>query len=227
MHSHTRLKGIAFDAYGTLFDVYSIGALAEEFFPGKGNALSQTWRQAQIDYTRIRAMSGEYADFWTITSDALSFCAQLLELDVDDAKRRALMGQYLSLDAFDDAAQILAKLSQRGLPLAVLSNGTEDMVWSALHAAKLSPYFDAVLSVDTIRTYKTDPRAYQLGVDHFGAPAEEIGFVSSNGWDICGASWFGFQTFWCNRAGNVLDRLGVTPKGEGRSLRELFAFVDD
>src|SRR5690606_15574229 len=107
----------------------------------------------------------------------------------------------------------------------ILSNGTPGMLDSAIAAAGMNGVFAHVLSVDVVKKFKTAPEAYQLAPDAFGVPAKEIVFVSSNGWDVCGATWFGFETFWVNRAGNVLDPYGVTPHGEGRNLTDLQAFV--
>jgi len=219
------VRGIAFDAYGTLFDVYAVGALAEELFPGKGALLAEYWRVAQIDYSRIRALCGRYRDFWALTGDALDFAAAKLGLALAPDQRQALMEQYAALKAFPENLEVLQTLKGDGLKLAILSNGTPDMLKSAVGAAGMAGVFDHILSVDAVRTFKTAPEAYQMGPDAFGCPAGEIVFVSSNGWDVCGASWFGYQSFWVNRAGNVLDRLGVSPQGEGTSLADLPGFV--
>jgi len=226
MSTDRTVTAIAFDAYGTLFDVYAIGALAEEMFAGKGAQLAEVWRVAQIDYTRIRALSGRYRDFWAITGDALDFAAQKIRIRMDAGQRKALMAQYARLDAFPENADVLRALKGRGLRLAILSNGTDDMLASAVAAAGMSGLFAHVLSVDSAKTFKTAPQAYQLGPNAFGCEANEIVFVSSNGWDVCGATWFGYRTFWVNRAGNVLDNLGVRPHGEGKSLADLPGFVD-
>lgn len=216
---------IAFDAYGTLFNVYSIGALAEEIFPGKGAAIAETWRVAQIDATRIRTLCDRYRDFRAITEDALVFAIKKLGLEAPGSAIARLMGQYDRLTAFPENLAVLAGLKADGHGLAILSNGTPGMLDSAIAAAGMEGIFEHVLSVDAVRKFKTAPEAYRLAVDAFGVPAEEIVFVSSNGWDVCGATWFGFRTFWVNRAGNVLDPYGVTPHGEGRSLEDLRGFV--
>lgn len=225
MNSGIQIKAIAFDAYGTLFDVYSVGALAEELFPGNGAQLADIWRVAQIDYTRIRTLCGQYRDFWAITGDALDFAAAKLQLALDAAKRQRLMDQYAALSAFPENLGVLQDLKAQGLRLAILSNGSPAMLDSAVHAAGMDGLFEHILSVDKVKKFKTAPEAYQTAPDAFGCPAEEIVFVSSNGWDVCGATWFGYRTFWVNRAGNVLDRLGVRPHGEGRSLTDLPGFL--
>jgi len=219
------IKGIAFDAYGTLFNVYAIGTLADEIFPGAGGRLAELWRDRQIEYTRIRTMSGRYADFWQVTGDALEFACERLRLPLTDAARDRLMGQYARLTPFPENLAALRELREQGVPLAVLSNGTPDMVASAVSAAGMDGLFAHILSIHSVRKFKTAPEAYQLGPDAFGCRAQDILFVSSNGWDVCGASWFGYATFWVNRAGLPLEKLGVRPSMEGRTLSDVVAYV--
>ena len=219
------IKAVAFDAYGTLFDVYSVGALAEELFPGKGAALAELWRERQIEYTRIRTLCDRYADFWSVTGDALDFACERLDLPLTNDARDQLMGQYAKLPTFPENRGVLQALRDHGIPLAILSNGSPDMLASAVAAAGMSDLFDHLLSVDAVRKFKTAPEAYQLGPDAFGCTAGEIVFVSSNAWDVCGATWFGYTTFWVNRAGAPLERLGVRPVAEGRTLNDLVEFV--
>jgi 2-haloacid dehalogenase len=221
-----RIAGIAFDAYGTLFDVYAVGAEAEKLFPGHGTQLAEIWRVAQIDYTRLVTLCGRYKDFWAITESALEFSTEKLGLTLKPEHRERLMGAYAQLTAFEENLEVLRTLKHAGVPLAILSNGTPGMLNSTVEAAGMDGIFDHILSVDKVKKFKTAPEAYQLAPDAFDAPAERIVFVSSNGWDICGATWFGFRTFWVNRAGNVLEKLGVKPEAEGRNLSELPDFIE-
>ena len=135
------------------------------------------------------------------------------------------MAQYERLHAFPENLAALQELRRLGIPLGILSNGTPWMIANAVAAAGMDGLFDHILSVDSVRKYKTAPEAYQLGPEAFGCPAAEILFVSSNGWDVCGATWFGYTTFWVNRAGSPLERLGVRPVGEGHSLDDVVAFA--
>lgn len=219
------IKAITFDAYGTLFDVYSVGALAEQCFPGKGTQLANIWRDKQIEYTRLRTMCDKYADFWKVTEDALNYGCALLKLELDDQTRQRLMRAYAELAAFPENASELARLKGAGIPLSILSNGTPWMLDQAITASGLSGFFDHVLSVDSVRKFKTAPEAYQMGPDTFECPAAQILFVSSNCWDICGAAWFGFRTIWLNRYGLPLERLGVTPLRIGTSLKDVANFA--
>lgn len=218
-------KAVCFDAYGTLFDVYSVGQLAETLFPGKGAALAQMWRDKQVEYTRLRSMSGHYKPFWEVTVDALKYCGAALGLELGEAQRDALMAQYARLSAFPENLQALQRMRESGLPLAILTNGNPEMIGQAVDSAGMSGLFSAVLSADQVRRYKVDERVYQLAPDFFGCPAGELLFVSSNGWDVCGATWFGFKTFWVNRLRAPAEALDVSPSFVGSSLAEVADLV--
>jgi 2-haloacid dehalogenase len=217
--------GILFDAYGTLFDVYSLGSLAEELFPGYGAALAKVWRERQVDYTRLRTLSDRYVDFLTVTEEALRYSCERLRLDLSDDACRRLLGQYHRLDAYPEALPTLELLRAQGFALAILSNGTGAMLESAVSAAGMSGLFTYILSADSVRKFKTAPEVYRLGVDAFACPAEQLVFVSSNGWDACCATGFGYRTLWVNRSGDPVERLGVVPTGEGRSLSDIAGFL--
>ncbi len=214
-------KAVLFDAYGTLFDVYSVGQTAETLFPGQGAALSKMWRDKQVEYTRLRSMAGQYKTFWEITQDALTYCGAALGLPLSPNHVETLMAQYRRLSAFPENLQALQRLRNAGIPLAIHSNGNPEMISSAVESAGMSGLFDVVLSADSVKRYKIDPLVYQLAVDHFRCPAAEMLFVSSNGWDVSGATWFGFTTFWVNRAAMPLEVLDVAPNYTGRNLTEL------
>ena len=226
MQGEKRITAIAFDAYGTLFDVFSIGALAEELFPGKGATLAALWRDKQLEYARIRTMCDRFADFWTVTADALDYCCERLGLDADAAVQARLMQRYAELSAYPGDREALRHVKALGLRVGMLSNGSAGMLNSAIAAAGMDGLFDPVISVDPARRFKTAPEAYQLGPDGFGCPAGEILFVSANGWDVCGATWFGYTTFWLNRAGLPAERLGVEPHAAGRTMGEVVRFVE-
>ncbi|MBL8483372.1 MAG: haloacid dehalogenase type II [Rhodocyclaceae bacterium] len=219
--TEVRPRAVLFDAYGTLFDVYSVAALAEQLFPGRGEALSILWRDKQIEYTRLRTLSGHYKDFQAVTEDGLVYACARLGLDLDHAARSRLMAQYARLSAFPENLQALRDMKALGVPLAILSNGTPGMLALAVESAGMDGLFDHLLSVDTVRQYKTAAAAYQLGPDAFGHAPAELLFVSSNGWDACCASWFGYRTFWINRAGLPPEQLDVTPTHQGRKLSDV------
>ena len=220
----SRARAVLFDAYGTLFDVYSVGALAEASYPGQGERLSLLWRDKQIEYSRLRSMSGRYQPFWDITRDALRFAVLRLGLPQDAAREERLLRQYLRLDPFVENRGVLETLHQRGVRTGVLSNGDLDMLEQVIAHAGFSAWLNPVLSVQSTARFKTDPATYALGTSALGLAAKDILFVSSNGWDAIGATWFGYTTLWINRAGAPLEQLGSEPTRIGSSLRDVLDF---
>jgi 2-haloacid dehalogenase len=219
--------GIVFDAYGTLFDVYAVEALLESRFPGKGRAIALRWRDKQIEYTRLRTLSGRYADFWSVTVDALEYACEFEKVSLDAEMRAQLLALYERLPAHPEVPGAIRALAARGFKFAVLSNANNAMLEAALTAAGLRPWFSHVLSVETVRKFKTAPEAYQLGPEAFGRPASELLFVSSNGWDAVGAAWFGYPAYWINRAGAPPERLDAKPIATGRTMTDLVDFLGE
>lgn len=211
------LEAFVFDAYGTLFDVHSVQRRAEEFFPGKGAQLSQLWRAKQLEYTWLRSLMGRYAPFSAVTREALGYAAEALGLELTQQRQQALLEEYHRLALFPDAAAAFPRFA--GRRLAILSNGSPDMLEPLVAQSGLR--LDAVLSVDAAKVYKPSPQVYDLAVAALGIPRERIGFVSSNCWDALGARAYGFVTFWVNRGGAPLDRLGVQPRQMVKSLHEI------
>jgi 2-haloacid dehalogenase len=221
-------RAVLFDAYGTLFDVYSVGLLAEQLFPGFGERLAQLWRDKQIEYTRLTSMSGangeRYRPFWELTRAGLRYAALRLGLVLDAGAEDRLMNQYRHLSAFPENREVLQALKERGVPAGILSNGDPEMLGVAVKSAGFSGLLAHVLSVHALRKYKTDPAAYALGPQALNLPAHEILFVSSNGWDAIGATWYGYTTLWVNRAGLPLEQLDTAPTRTGTSLRDVLDF---
>jgi 2-haloacid dehalogenase len=194
------INALAFDAYGTLFDVYSVTSLCEQLFPGNGMALAHMWRTKQLQYSLLRSMMHHYKDFWQLTQDGLVYSAHALKLDLTADTRSRLMDAYMTLASFPDVKPGLERLKSMGLRLAVLSNGELKMLQSATRSAGIANLLDAVISVDEIGVFKPSPRVYELASMHLKAPNEHIGFVSSNNWDVNGAGAAGLTTFWIQRA---------------------------
>ena len=209
-------QALVFDAYGTLYDVHSVIRRCDEFWPGKGAALSQLWRQKQLEYTWQRSLMRRYLPFSQITREALAYACEFLKLALDAANAEALMQEYLKLAAYPDVAAALAKLKGKK---AILTNGSPDMIEPLVKHSGLR--FDAVLSVDAVKLYKPVPEVYQLAVQRLGVAKEAIGFASSNCWDALGAKSFGFRVFWINRAKAPVDRLGFQPDALLGSLGDL------
>jgi 2-haloacid dehalogenase len=225
-HSHgsMKIKAIAFDGF-PIIDPRPVFARAEEIFPGRGSELSNAWRTRQFEYTWLRTLSGNYADFWQVTEQALVFAAKALQLDMSPAQRNALMATYLDLKAWPDAAAALKMLKDAGIKVAFLSNFTSDMLEAAVKNSGLEGIFEPHLSTDRVQAFKPDPRAYQMGVDAFGVAKDEILFAAFAGWDAAGAKRFGYPTFWVNRANAPLEELGIAPDGSGAGLQDLVAFA--
>jgi 2-haloacid dehalogenase len=188
-----------FDAYGTLFDVHAAIARHSAEAGPDADRFSEIWRTKQLEYTWTTTLAGQYLDFWTLTERALDYTFARVP-SVDRALRGRLLDAYLSLDAFPDARTALAQLKNRGLRLAILSNGSPRMLTAAVNASSLGELLDSVLSVDAVRVYKPRPEVYALVTDGFGVAAQDVAFISSNRWDVMGAAAFGFRPIWVNRA---------------------------
>lgn len=221
------IKAIAFDLYGTLFDVHSVAEKCNEKFPEQGREISLTWRQKQLEYTWLRSLMGRYATFEEVTRDALEFTCRSLRLRLDEQIRDELCDAYLHLQPYPEVAEALGALRQRGLKLAILSNGSPHTIGSVTANAGLDGAFDHLLSVDAERIFKPDQRVYGLAEKAFRVGRESIMFVSSNAWDATGARYFGFPTCWVNRSDNLFEEMGQRPDREIRNLGELIGMMQD
>lgn len=232
-------RAVLFDAYGTLFDVYSVAQLAEELFPGQGQALSVVWRDKQIEYTRLVTTSNHgahYLPFGELTRSALIYAIKKITGYAGDTGSTSqflinfepqielLLAQYQHLDAFPENLGVLQQLKRQGVPIGILSNGDAVMLQAAVHSAGFDGLLDHVISVDPIRKYKTHPEAYALGEQATGLSASQIVFVSSNAWDALGATWYGYQTLWVNRYQLPFEELGTRPHRMGHDLRAVLDF---
>jgi 2-haloacid dehalogenase len=219
------ISALVFDAYGTLFDVHSVTRLAESHFPGKGAALSAAWRTKQLEYTWLRSLMGRYEDFNRVTVASLEWTFEFLGLEPTDAQRRALIDEYRRLAPFPEVPAALEALAARK-PLAILSNGHPEMLNAVVNHNGLREHFrGGILSVHPAKIFKPAAAVYRLAEESLGVPRSMMGFVSSNGWDAAGAKTFGFQTFWVNRSGVPVERLGVRPDETIKDLGELAGLV--
>lgn len=222
--NRAKIKAVAFDGF-PIIDPRPVFAKAEEIFPGKGLELGNVWRTRQFEYTWLRTMTGNYADFWRVTEDSLAFAAKLLKIELSADQRDQLMRSYLELKAWPDVLPALRQLRSVGVRMAFLSNLTNAMLDAAVKNSGLEGFFEDHLSTDRVRAFKPDPRAYQMGIDAFKLKKEEIAFAAFAGWDAAGAGWFGYPTFWVNRLKAPVDELGVVPNGTGPGLDDLVKFV--
>jgi len=225
-------KLIAFDAYGTLFDVYSMSQLAEELFPGHGQALALMWRDRQIEYTRLVTMSDPnpngskyYLPFWELTIRSLRYVCKRMNLTLTPEYEKRLMDQYAKLTGFEDSLNVLKTIKEKAIFTAILSNGSKDMLATVVESNGLKSYLDKVVTVEDIHLFKTAPQAYELLLKTFPIKKEEVLFVSSNAWDALAAKWFGFDVFWVNRLGHPFEEIGERPNYEGISLSKVLEVI--
>jgi len=229
-----KIKAVVFDAYGTLFDVYSIQTLAEQLYPGQGAAISVLWRDKQIEYTRLITQSDPhpaegskyYLPFWEITKRALEYTLDRLKLDRSGSVVENLMRQYAHLAPFLENLSVLESLKKAGLATAILSNGSPEMLESAVANAGMGDVLDHLISVDPIRLFKTSPESYGLVQKYMPIEKAEVLFVSSNAWDALGATWFGFTTLWVNRQGLPYETIGPRPTYTGRDLSKVLEVIE-
>ena len=227
------IKAVVFDAYGTLFDVYSIQVLAEELYPNKGSDIAVKWRDKQIEYTRLITQSDPhnasgsqyFRPFWELTRLSLEYTLDRLKLDRQSGQVEKLMQQYAHLTPFTENLAVLQTIKAKGLTTAVLSNGSADMLTSAVKSAGMQGVLDHVISVDPIRLFKTSPESYGLVQQAIPVNKDEVLFVSSNAWDALGATWFGFTTHWVNRQGLPFEALSPRPHFSGADLNSVLASI--
>jgi 2-haloacid dehalogenase len=216
----TGIEACVFDAYGTLFDVNSAARSAQDELGSRWQPLAELWRTKQLQYTWLRGLGGHHADFWTVTSDALSFALESLKLEDADLHRR-LMTLYLSLNVYPEVMATLERLKAGGQKLAILSNGAPQMLASAATNSGIADLLDVVLSVEEVGVFKPHPSVYKLASDRLQLAPEKICFLSSNGWDAYAAKAFGFHAVWCNRFNQSPERIPETPDGQIATLSAL------
>jgi 2-haloacid dehalogenase len=213
-------KAYVFDAYGTLFDVNSAVMRHEAEIGAEARPFSALWRQKQLEYSWVLSLMGRFTDFWTLTERALDYAYAAFP-GVDRGLRPQLLAAYRKLDAYPDVPEALRRLRGKGLKTAILSNGEPSMLADAVASAGISELLDHTFSVSSVGVYKTDARAYAQILGPLGARPGEIGFVSSNRWDVAGAAAFGLSPIWVNRAGVPDEYHDLAPIGVVRSLAEL------
>ncbi len=217
---NVKAQACVFDAYGTLFDVHAAIARHRAEAGPDAERFSEIWRMKQLEYSWTLTLAGAYLDFWTLTERALDYAFARVP-SVGRALRPKLLEAYLNLDAFPDVSETLTALKARGLQLAILSNGSPQMLAAAVQASGIAASLNAVLSVDAVRVYKPRPPVYALVTDRFGIPAQQVVFVSSNRWDVMGAASFGFNAAWVNRGRMPDEYPDVQPTRVIATLAEL------
>jgi 2-haloacid dehalogenase len=228
------IKAVVFDAYGTLYDIQSVAAVTEQAFPGYGEIITQIWRLKQLEYTWLRSLMGRYEDFSVITRDSLAFTLRGLGLTYDPGSFARIMDKYVHLDLYPDASAALAAL--KGRKLAILSNGSSEMLNALVRNTGLDRVLDATISVDAKKTFKPSPATYTLIEAKLGVVPAEVLFVSSNPFDVCGAKSFGLNVAWIERTtpaalvSELVDKDHVAPLTMFKMLRtqmDELGFVPD
>jgi len=209
-----------FDAYGTLFDVAAAAVQCRDALGDKADELSVLWRTRQLEYTWLRSLMQEYVEFRQVTGDGLDYAMAALGIE-DDALRQRLMDIYMRLDAYPEVKDVLSALKAGGIKTAVLSNGSPEMLSSAVDNAGIADLLDDVFSVDSIGVYKPHPSVYQMAVDGLGVDARRICFMSSNAWDAAAGANFGYRVVWVNRFGQPQERIPGEPEHEVKTLEAL------
>lgn len=219
------IKVIAFDAF-PIFDPRPVQGVVLETFPDKGQEFNRIWRSKLFEYQWLRALGGHYKNFLEITEESLNFSARELDLELDDDTRKKLLLPFSQLTAWPDTVDAAKMLKTKGYKIVFLSNMTPEMLEAGISTAGLEGFFDHVFSTDTKRTFKPSPQAYQILIDELDVSREEVLFVAFAGWDAAGAKWFGFPTFWMNRAGAAQEELGSVPDGTGKDMKALLEFLE-
>ena len=222
--SLSNIEACVFDAYGTLFDVHSAVGTHKARLGKNADNVSLMWRTKQLEYTWLRSLMRDFADFWQVTGDALDYALDAHNISDDDL-HADLMDAYLALKTYDEVLPVLTKLKAAGYNTAVLSNGATAMLESANVSAGIDKLLDASLSVDVLRIFKPDPQVYELVTKKFDIKPEQVLFQSSNAWDAAGAAAFGFRVLWVNRFDQRPERLPARPDYEAKDLNHLLELL--
>ncbi len=227
VHSHAatpRFKAVAFD-YFVLFDPNSILPAVEEVVPGRALEFTRAWRSKQFEYGFLRSITGQHADFFEVTGDALDYTAASMQTPLDQKARTRLLDAYLTLQPWPDARPALERLRNAGVRIITIANFSPMMLRANADHAGLTAQFDQLLSTARNRTYKPSAEAYALGMQELGLKKEEIVFAAFGGWDAYGAKSFGYPTYWVNRFQLPPERLGSPPDGASHDMAGLLHFV--
>jgi len=219
-----KIKAIAFDGF-PIFDPRPIFAQANALFPQQGKKLAGLWFTKIFGYTWLRTAGDNYKSFYAVIEDALVFSAESLKINLSSNHKKILMEAWLNLKAWPDVSAALQQFKKNNIRLAFLSNFTEEMLRRNAKNSGIEDAFEFYLSTDRVQAYKPSPLAYQMGIDAFGLPKENIAFAAFAGWDAAGAKWFGYPTVWVNRLGKPAEKMGVVPDSMGNNINQLVNFV--
>ena len=217
------IKAIIFDAYGTLFDVNSAAEKCKERLGDKWEGFANYWRTTQLEYTWLRSLMRRHKDFWQITEDSLDKSMNFY--NIDTAMRSELLNLYKVLSPFTEVRDALNKLKQSNYKLAILSNGTPDLLNELVVSNQLKDIFDDIFSVEEVGIFKPDSKVYDLPINKYNIEKNEVLFLSANTWDVSGAGNYGYNTVWVNRNNNIFDKLDFEPNQQISNLSELLDLI--
>ena len=217
------VKAIIFDAYGTLFDVNSAAEKCKDKIGDKWEGFANYWRTTQLEYTWLRSLMKRHKDFWQITEDSLE--KSMKKFNINNNMRNELLSLYKVLSTFSEVNETLQNLKRKNFKLAILSNGTPELLDHLVSTNNLENIFDDIFSIEEVKIYKPDSRVYDLPIKKFKFRKDEIVFLSANTWDVSGAGNYGFNSIWVNRSNNIFDSLDFKPNIEIKSLHELLSIV--
>ena len=212
-------KAIVFDAYGTLFDVNSVAEKRKDKIGNKWENFANFWRTTQLEYTWLRSLMKKHKNFWQITEDSLDKSMETFQ--IDKSLRNDLLSLYKELSPYPEVKNVLENLKKKSFKLAILSNGTPELLNHLVKSSDLENLFDDIFSVEEVKIYKPDPKVYDIPVNKYKVSKGEITFLSANTWDVSGAGNYGYNSIWVNRNNSVFDKLDYKPKNEIKNLKQL------
>ena len=214
-----KTKSVVFDAYGTLFDVNSAAEKCKDKIGSKWEAFANFWRTTQLEYTWLRSLMKRHKNFWEITEDSLDKSMRVF--NINKSMKNELLNLYKILSPYPEVREVLENLKKKNLKLAILSNGTPDLLNELVVSNKLNNLFDDLFSIEEVKVYKPDSRVYEIPIKKYKIKANEIIFLSANTWDISGGGNYGYNSIWVNRTNSEFDILDYQPKNEINSLTQL------
>ena len=217
------IKAIVFDAYGTLFDVNSAAEKCKGKIGDKWEGFANFWRTTQLEYTWLRSLMKRHKDFWQVTEDSLD--KSMKTFSIDSSMKNELLDLYKKLSPYSEVKGVLSSLKEKKYKLAILSNGTPDLLNELVKSNNLENIFDDLFSIEEVGTYKPDSKVYDMPIKKYQIKTDEIAFLSANSWDVSGGGNYGYNAIWVNRNKNIFDNLDYKPKNEVSDLTQIVDIV--
>ena len=217
------IKAIIFDAYGTLFDVNSAAEKCKDKIGDKWESFANYWRTTQLEYTWLRSLMNRHKDFWQVTEDSLDKSMQAFK--IDSSMRNELLDLYKVLSTFPEVKEVLNKLKKKNYKLAILSNGTPSLLKELVKSNNLDNIFDDIFSIEEVKTYKPDPKVYNIPIKKYQIQKNEVAYLSANTWDVSAGGNYGFNPVWINRNNSIFDNLDYVPKYQVKHLGGLLDII--